>query len=920
MGYAQDKGTITGTVTDLDMNDEPMPFATIMVKGTDISTNSDENGKYTLEVPAGTHTITFDFVGYQASEVEATLAAGETKTINQSISQSSVTLEEVVLTATRKKNTETALVLEMKEAKQVVSAISAEQISKSADGNAAEAMQRVPGVTIVDGRFVMIRGLSQRYNNVLLNNSLAPSTEVDKRTFSFDLIPTSSLDKMVIYKTGAADMPGDFSGGIIAITTSESATEFTSAEVGFGYRSGTSFDSYMQSEGSDTDWLGFDGNYRSLPDNFPDRNAINSNAEQSVAASNSLPNNFNPTEGKAFLDNSIGISLGRNIPLKGDNTLFTTNSLSYSNSFLTYKREFNRYFSLNEGETRPQEWLRFQDNTYLNETRITALSNWILRVGERSKFKFKNLFNQIGEEQTIIRNGFNFQQRGDDNLRNYYLGYQSRSIYVGQLEGEHNINSTNRIEWVVGINYLAENEPDLRRFRTYKPADSASDNYTMIDPPSSNLFDTGRYYGNLSELTANHGLNYTHTIERIKDNEDMGSLILKTGYYFDYRKRDFSSRYLSYLIPGYVPFDRAEELRNLPLTNIFSNENVNATNGWVMREGTRPIDSYDASNMLTAGYIKAEVPLYKFDISGGVRVEHNIQELNSRDDFAAIKVNNPITSILPSLNIGYNLSENSLLRLAYSRTVNRPEFREIAPFLFYDYVNDAANIGNPDLETATIDNVDFRYEYYPSKGETVSLGAFYKKFDKPIENVTQITTEQPQFFYANADNAYNYGVELELRKSLQGLTDNPFIDRLSANLNASYIVSRVDLGSDVVSQDRERALQGQSPYIINAALGYQDENDFSVNMIYNRYGNRIFSVGDVLFPTIYELSRDHIDLAISKKVNKTTFKLAVQDLLNAKYRFYEDTNRDEKITMENDNVISSFRRGTHFSLNIAYNF
>src|SRR5690606_7714971 len=203
---------------------------------------------------------------------------------------------------------------------------------------------------------------------------------------------------------------------------------------------------------------------------------------------------------------------------------------------------------------------------------------------------------------------------------------------------------------------------------------------------------------------------------------------LKAGYYVDFKDRTFDSRYFSYLIPGNVPFARAEELRQLSLTEAFDPANVTATNGWRLNEGTRSIDSYLASNLLDAGYAQAELAIGQFNITGGVRVEHNIQKLDAADDTGPIAVKNPITSVLPSFNVGYNINEASILRLAYSRTINRPEFREIAPFLFYDFINEAGRLGNPDLKTVTIDNLDLRYEFYPRRGETISLGAFYKNF------------------------------------------------------------------------------------------------------------------------------------------------------------------------------------------------
>lgn len=925
IAMAQTKGTLTGIITDKEANNSPLPFANVYVKETKNSVASNETGTYLLELNPGTYTILFSSVGYEDFEKSVVIKAGEVTKLNSSLGSGNYTLKDVVVKTNRKKNTETAIMVEIKEAKQVVNAISAEQMSKGTDSNAADAIQRVPGVTIVDGKFVMIRGLSERYNNVLINNAVAPSTEVDKRTFAFDMIPTKAIDKMLIFKTGSADKPGDFSGGIINITTSENITNFNTVNVGFGFRNNTSFQDYKQSEGSKTDFLGFDYEFRTLPSTFPTADLINKYPEVGVVASNSkLQNNFNPTTSTAVLDNSFGFAFGRNKKFTNGMNLQSLNSIGYSNTYQTLQRQFNRYLSLNPGQTRPGAWLDYLDNYNQNEVRLTLLSNWILKLNQNNTIKFKNLFNQIGENETIIRDGFNYQVANGDNFlwQNYLLGYKSRSIYTGQLEGIHKLDNKNTIDWVAGYNYMYESEPDLRRFRTKKDLSKPNSIYRIEDPSSSNLFDTGRYFGNLSEYSVNNGANYTHTIEQVKNEEELNPIKLKTGYYMDYRNREFNSRYVSYLIPREVSNDivRADFLRELPLNEAFSPKYVNNTDGWILSEGTKPSDSYKADNFLAAGYVYGEFPIKKWDISGGVRIEHNILSLQGFSDAGQVDIENPVTSVLPSINVGYNITERALLRFAYSRSVNRPEFREIAPFLFYDFENEVNKEGNPNLKTAEIDNLDFRFEFYPTKGETVSLGAFYKRFDNPIENITQITSEIPQFNYANADSAFNYGLELELRKSFKEMTNNLYLGRLSVNINASYIFSEVDLGAAAVSQQQVRPLQGQSPYIVNAALGYTDESGFSTNLIFNRFGDRIFSVGDTVFPTIYELSRNSLDFTVSKTYKKTTIKLGIQNLLDAKYQFYEDSNRDEKINKNNDNATSVFKRGALFSLNLSHNF
>ena len=915
---AQTKGTIKGILKDKEANNAPLAFANAVIKGTSTGVTTDDKGQYSLSIAPGNYIIQFSFVGYENVEFPIIVEAGKTITLETSLGSGGYKLEDVVVKSVKKRNTETAVMLEIKEAKQVVSAISSEQMSKGTDGNAAQAIQRVPGITIVDGKFVMIRGLSERYNNVIVNGSIAPSTEIDKRTFSFDLVPTSLLDKMVIYKTGSADKPGDFAGGVIGLSTIENTTDFTKVDMNFGYRLGTTFDDYLQSDGSDTDFIGIDNTFRPLPSSFPTTSQLTNSAPTSllrVDAAHSLPNNFDTNKSEAFLDSGFGFSLGRKINI-GSNKIYSVNALSYSTNYQSYDRSFRRYNFLNAGENRPTDWFVFNDKTYQEEVRLTVLSNWMFKTA-KSKFTFKNLFNQIGENETTIREGINFNQQANNKLKNYLFGYKSRSIYMGQLNGEHKLNNHN-IDWVIGYNYIEENEPDLRRFRTFQDVNTPNANYTFQDPSSSNLF-SGRYYGNLREFSANNGLNYTYTLNRDTTDEEKAPIKIKVGYLADYKFRIFKSRYVSYILKDYLTAARKDELRNLPLATIFSNDNINNQNGWVIEEGTKPDDSYKADNTLLAGYINADLPLGKFDINVGVRLENNNQQLRAFSNGNPVAVNNPVTSVLPSLNIGYNFNEKSLLRLAYSRTVNRPEFREIAPFLFYDFEYEVLKFGNENLKVANIDNIDFRYEWYPTKGETISFGGFLKSFDNPIEQIIQRTAEDPSFNFKNANSAINYGVELELRKSLKDITSIPILNRLTFNVNASYIFSEVDLGDAAQSQDKKRALQGQSPYIINGALGYEDEKGFSFNMIYNRFGNRIFSVGDDAFNTYYEISRDQLDATISKKFKKLKVKLGCQNIINAPFKLMEDSNRDNKINSKNDNTISSLRRGALFSLGLSYN-
>lgn len=914
-------GIIQGEVQEGSTKDL-IPGVNVYIEGTTIGSSTDINGLYEIKkAPVGTHRLVCSFLGFENQVVDVTVTEGQVTKINFVLVESAQSLNEVVISTQRATATENAVVMEMKEARQLVSGISRQQISKSQDSDAARVMQRVPGVTIVGNRFVMIRGVSDRYNQIMINDVIAPSTEVDKRTFSFDLIQSGSLDRMIIHKTGAPEYPGDFAGGVIKIYTINQVEEdFTNVGIGLGFRAGTTFKDFASSEGSSTDFLGFDNGFRTLPSDFPSSNKLKNSPRNSPIrqdAARSLPNNFGTTNSTALPDMSMGISLGRNLLTKGNRRIVTTNSLSWSRSFQRYDREFNRYDEWTDQTIPIFVRFAYDDENFEEETTISAMSNWMFEFNSRNRIKFSNLFNQIGADNTSFRNGTDFVQNIGDRA-NYLLGYRSRSIYSGQLEGNHELSPKSDFRWIFGGSYLGETEPDLRRFRTFRPtAEEGTDEtgYVMILPPSSNLFETGRYFGDLGEYSVNNGLDFTHKIKE----KAGGNFEVKAGTYVDYRSRQFDSRYFSYLLPGNVDPIRAEELRRLPIDEIFADENILTTNGFVLEEGTRPVDSYSSSNLLVAGYVSAAIPLGSFYFSGGLRTEYNVQRMEAENDFEEIIVDNPVLSVLPSINVTYTLSEKMLLRGGYSRTVNRPEFRELAPFLFYDYQLEAGRSGNPDLTTATIDNYDLRYELYPRLGEVISIGGFYKRFTNPIENILQLTTEQPQFTFANADRADNYGIEFEFRKSLKNTVSNKFLERLSFNFNASYIWSEVDLGESAINQDRVRALQGQSPYIVNAGVFYHDNSrKFSVSLYYNIFGDRIFSVGDIVFPTIYELSRNSVDITVTKDIgSRVTLKAGVRDLLNAKYRFYQDSNRNSGIDSD-DHLIIGMKRGQLFNISASF--
>jgi len=919
-------GTIAGVVTDAK-NGEAIVGANVIIQGTQVGAVTDVEGKFTIaNVKPGSYGLAISFITYKTNLVnDVVVESGKRTDLQVPMQEDDATeLTEIVVAATREINNDVSLINAIKDAKLVVSGISAEQIIKLPDNDAAQIMKRVPGITIVDNRFVMVRGVPDRYNQVMINGAIAPSTEVDKRTFSFDLIPSGAIDQLLIYKSATPDLPGDFGGGVIQVKTKQTTSdEYISFGLNFGYRANTSLKDFNESARSSTDWLGFDNGYRSLPGGFPSTEALKTTGQTSSLreqAGKSLSNRFDYSTSKAPVDYGFNFGLARNVSL-GRIQASTLTSLGYSTNYQYYKASFNRYTTFDtDPETQSTYQNDFQDSNYSHETKISLIHNWLFNLSDRNKVEFKNLLVQIGDNKTTLREGHDFTQLpGLWNNNSYY--YLSRFIYSGQLEGVYSTKDNSaKFSWMLGMNYIDRSEPDYRKFR--RNFDDSRGEFRMILPPSANLFDANRYYSSLNDNGYQHSLTFEKKFGNL---EEKRTPSVKAGYFLDYKKRSFDARYISYLYPGSFDGAYGNELSYQPVNQIFSPQNMFSTNadgtanpGFAIQEGTNDSFHYDGKTFIYSGFVMGNIPVGKFDIGGGIRVEHFDQKL---DNYLR-PLHNVKTSPLPSLNVAYNLSERSLVRLAYSKTVNRPEFRELAPFLFYQFEYNLNLLGNPDLKLASIDNIDLRWEMYPNPGEFISFGAFYKNFKDPIEFYQQNASGNIQFSYQNAPKAYSAGAEVEIRKSLASLGVSKFLRNLSVNLNGTVIKSEVDMGPDVTFQKRKRPLQGQSPYAINTGLYYNDPDlGYSVNIAYNTIGNRIMAVGSVIAPSWIERPRNAVDLQIAKSFkNSMEVKLNVQNLLNAKYRIYQDNDENQKIDEKIDDPIQVYKTSQLFTLSWSWKF
>ncbi|MCC2544840.1 TonB-dependent receptor [Hymenobacter sp. BT175] len=931
LAHAQ-QGILHGRVTDKKTGDGVIG-ATVIVTGTVQAAPVDVEGRYELKLAPGTYGITITYIGYKPQTFTGiTISAGAKTTLDAVLEENATALREVTVTGQKQTGTEMALIQDLRKSEVVVSGMSNDQIVKTLDRDAAEVVKRIPGVTIQNNNFIVIRGLAERYNTVLLNDALTPSAETDTRSFSFDILPSSVIDRVLIFKSGAPELPGEFGGGVVKVYTKNSVLEnSTSLSVSGWARSTNTFkDGFLASDHSATDVLGFDNGQRAMPGLLRGLTRNGSTDGPALdAGRGSLRNEFLPRSVASRPDLRLSLGINRKFEI-GSVYVSNVTALSYSNTQEQYTSERQRYdyYDPKLPDLLPSAQFRYQDTRSLSAVRLGLIHNYQVRLNDRHRLELRNFFNQYGTDEVVNRRGINFSE-GDLEHNDYSLHYQSRSIYSGQVAGSHEVGAgRTSLTWAAGYNYVFRDEPDYRQNQQtrYLEPNRPGDQSPMPFAVSINSVPqtSSRYFATLTENT---WMGSGQVEQRFAGRDTLRSseYKLRLGFYAEQKKRNYDSRIFNYTRSR--GFDPA--LGELPLTSIFSPENLNATTGFVLKENTNAQDRYTGENTLAAVYLSGVAPLSeKLNLTGGLRLEYNRKFLES-GDAQAKPYEETRTFVLPSVNATYNFNERNLLRAGGSVSVNRPEFREVANYTYYDFSNNFYVLGSDTLRTARIYNADLRYEFYPSRSEMLSVGVFYKHFTDAIEQVTRsITGSDLTLTYQNADQAYDVGVEVEARKSLLDLTDNRFLQRFSFILNASLIKSRVQLDTTLsVNRDHaltNRALQGQSPYVVNTGVFYQDdENHWQIAAQYNVIGPRIAFVGDRgNNPSVIELPRHVVDLALTKGFGQHfEVRAGVQNLLNQLTRQYYDFDRNGKINgIEHGAAFNRYRRGTYSTLGLTYRF
>ncbi|CAH8287245.1 TonB-dependent receptor [Mariniflexile fucanivorans] len=918
-------GKISGKIIDNEFNDV-LAFANVLVKGTIKGTTSDFDGNYTLELDPGTYTIIFSFIGYDSKQLtEVKVEKGKVVDLNVSLSPSSALLSEVVITTSARRNTEQSVLNLQKNSATLMDGLSIESIKKTGASSIASAIKSVPGVSVQEGKFVFVRGLGDRYTKSILNGMDIPGLDPDKNTIQMDIFPTNILENIIIVKSASAELPADFTGGVVDIITkdfpSKKQMQFS---VSGSFNPTMHFkDNYVNYKGSNTDFLGFDDGTRALPinklQNIPNPAATNNSSLEPITRA------FNPQLATSTTtsspDFSFGFSYGNQFEV-GDNKLGVIASLDYKNTTTFYEGFENGIYQ--KPEERDSYNLRFdrrQQGDLGSNNVLASILTGLTYKTQKSKYKLNLLHIQNGESRAAL-----FDQRTEIsnaiNVVKDNLEYTERSISNILLSGYHTSEDASfTTEWNLSPSLSRVYDKDVR-LTTFIEDDFGG--YTI----SSDAGFPSRVWRDLEEINAVGKLDFTK-----KYNLFNKKASLKFGGLYSYKQREYSI--YNYDV-GFINI--SPTVFNGDPDAILSSDNVwtrSSNSGSYIRGNFEPANSFDANQNTASGYISNEFKIGdKLRTILGLRAEYFASYFTGQNNTGSAIFNN--TQLLdeldffPSANLIYAFNEKINFRGSYSKTTARPSFKEKSLVQITDLLTGTIFLGNIDLKPSYIDNFDFRLEVFGDESEMFAISSFYKKFVDPIELVAYSVIAPNQFTPRNSPSAKVLGLEFEARKHFGFISEG--LKNLKLNLNISIIESEIEMAKgageeyesrQAFARDNEtiketRALQGQSPFLINTGLSYENPTTgFESAISFNVQGKTLEVVGFGQNPDVFVQPFNSLNLNVSKTIGKeknSTISLKIDNILDEKRQSLYESFGAEKVPF------SLRQPGTAFSLGYSMSF
>ena len=874
---AQEMGRVAGVVID-QTNAITLPGVPVESVCTTYIAYTDLDGRYNLELPAGEHRLRISLGGYAEQLVDIEIVPGAVTEVQVSLTTNVFAEEVAVVAATLEAQSSTAsaqMMLRMR-APSVQDNIGAAEMRSNNDSDAADAMSRVTGISVVDSQSVFVRGLGERYSNTTLNGVTLPTTEPDRRVVPLDLFPTGLIDSVQVSKTYTPDKPSQFAGGLVEIIPlklpNETAYEFS---LGGAYNTLTTGQSGLAYNGGSA-WSGFDDGTRGLPADFPDRKVIRGGRFTSdelgflrsdlERLGESFNNVWDPVAKDQPMNQSYSGLLGGRFGKLG-----VVATLRHAqNSQITNERQ--TFYKVGSGGGIEQ----FNGPYDFHQTEFVStlggVGNLAYQVNPNHRLSVDNFYTHVGTDETRIFEGFNSD--ADNDIRNQRLFFVEEQIRAHHVGGDHLFpNASNsRFDWKVAFSQADRAEPDLRE--VLYEFDPAREAFVLADESQSGL----RQFNDLADDSMEFNLNWSTLVENWAGLPTQ----FKFGTSYIDRTRDFLSRRLRFVPTSTRGLDLSR-----PAEDLFTAGNIGPN--FQLKEETRPTDQYDAAQETLSAYGMVDVPLaVRLRLVAGARVENFRQQVDTFDPFAraifgdtdVIRAELDETDIFPAVNLVYSVRYNQNLRVGFSQTVNRPEFRELAPFEFTDVVGGRATVGNPDLQQSLIQNLDVRWELFPGTGEeVVAASFFYKNFDNPIERIVE-PTAQLRTSFTNADSARNAGFEIEGRTAVN--------EYLFVGANYTYVDSQVtlDAASRQVQTSLVRPLAGTSKNLFNTMLEVRSAG-YSGRLLFNFFDDRISDVGSLGLPDIVQDGRNSVDFVFSKRFSEVSFRLAVTNLTDEPYVFQQ---------------------------------
>lgn len=899
---------ITGTVIDGDFN-EPLPFANILIQETGDGVTSDFDGKYSFELKPGTYSVQFSFVGYETKIITEITVSGNEYTITDVVLNSAAQgLEEVIVTVEARRNTEASVLEIQRKSASLLDGISAQAFNKIGASNIAAAVKSVPGVSIQGGKYVYVRGLGDRYSKSILNGIDIPGLDPDRNTIQMDLFPTNMLSNVLVIKSARADLPADFTGGVIDIITKDlpSKEEF-SVSLGTAYNPDMHFnDNYLSYNGGITDFLGFDDGTRKntiansfLGNTFDPRL---SRSETGLKYINTISNQFDPQMApqvsNSGMNFSLGISYGNQFKFENGHAFGFLGSISYKNNQTVYENTQDNIFNFSPDKSEVSfEENRIQSGTIGGQNIIASGLFGLTYKTNSSKFKFNGIHIQNGQSTSgSFRQLTRFSDFIDFNKFN--LEYNERSISNAMVSGLHNFEESNlKLEWSFSGTLAKVHDKDVRN-TTFQDEEGIFSFQENTEPK--------RIWRTLDEN------NLVTKIDFTKKLKFLGSdAVLKFGVFGSLKERDFSIAQYS-VSSNYTSESDWDNYGGDP-NQLFKPENLIGPNNdegtYVNPQTTIRQDAniFNAKQQNFAGYVSNEFN-FSEELKSviGLRFEnYQVFYTGENSQLGQVYENENIinkNNIFPSVNFIYSLKENKNLRLAYSITTARPSFKEASIAEIYDPLSNLFFIGNINIRPTYIDNFDLRYEAFGEDAQLFAVSLFYKNLTDPIE-IGFVAASTSNYKPLNLETANVFGLELELRKNLSSWFKS--LSNWNLNLNGSYIISDEKYSEDELKLRRlglregqnlgnSRPLQGQSPYLINAGIEYNNqEKGFQGGLFYNVQGKTLQVVGDGFYPDVYTMPFNSLNFNLIKQLKKNrilTLKITnlLDDLRESKFIGFND--------------------------------